>query len=174
MTEPGLPDSAFVVLALLREGDTHGYDLQKLVHSRGFRLWTRLRRSAIYNALSQLEHDELIARLPAGDDPDRKAYAITQRGVARLQSEGIRHLSDPAHARNEIDLGIYALPFLTKAAAAEALATSLGNLRARREFLSERLRWCREHDLRLPALAFERPLLALDAEIEWLGRVASD
>lgn len=163
-----------MVLALLREGDTHGYDIQKLVHSRGFRLWTRLRKSAIYNALHQLERDGLISiQVTVVRRRERKMYRTTERGTAMLRSEGIRHLSEPAHPHNEIDLGIYTLPFLTKDEAEQALAGGLQTLRARREFLSERLAWCRARELDLPALAFERPLLALEAEIEWLERVSA-
>lgn len=175
MTDPPLADSGFLVLALLAEGDTHGYDIVKLVDNRGFRLWTRLQRSTIYNTLTQLENDGLISvRVTAGEGADRKVYRITGAGTARLRAEGVRHLADPAHPRNEIDLGIYALPFLTKDEANHALAVCLDNLRVRREFLRERLAWCRENDLQLPGLAFERPLLALDAEIRWLERVTTE
>jgi DNA-binding PadR family transcriptional regulator len=172
MTEALLPDSAFLVLALLAEGETHGYEIQRLVHDRGFRFWTRIQRSSIYNALVQLERDGLIsAHLRAGEGPDRKVYRITKRGSARLRAEGQRHLADPAHPRSELDLGIYALPFLAKKDALEGMEECLDHLRARRGFLEERLAWCRSNELRVPALAFERPLLVLDAEIRWLEQV---
>jgi DNA-binding PadR family transcriptional regulator len=173
MDEQSLPDSGFLVLALLAEGETHGYEIQRLVHNRGFRFWTRLQRSSIYNALSLLEKEGLISvHMTAGEGPDRKVYRITKSGEARLRMEGMRHLSDPAHPRSEIDLGIYALPFLPKAQATKAFTECLGHLRARRAFLEERLEWCRARKLRIPALAFERPLLVLDAEIAWVERVA--
>lgn len=173
MRHQALPDSCFLVLALLAEGETHGYDIQKLVHNRGFRFWTRIQRSSIYNALSLLEKRGLIAvQLSAGEGPDRKVYRITKKGNAKLQADGIRHLSDPGHPRSEIDLGIYALPFLPRANAKLAFDACLKRLQVRRAFLSERLSWCRERGLGIPALAFERPLLALDAEISWLERAA--
>jgi DNA-binding PadR family transcriptional regulator len=175
MEEQSIPDSGFLVLALLAEGETHGYEIQRLVHNRGFRFWTKLQRSSIYNALTLLERQGLIsAHVTAGEGPDRKVYRITKSGTARLRMEGARHLSDPAHPRSEIDLGIYALPFLSKAQATKAFAECLGHMRARRAFLKERLAWCRARKLRVPALAFERPLLALDAEIGWLERVAQE
>ena len=52
------------------------------------------------------------------------------------------------------------------------------NLRASaacwRSFLAERLEWCRERKLKIPALAFERPLIVLDVEIGWLEQVVRD
>jgi len=167
-----LPDSSFVVLALVAEGEAHGYELLRLVHERGFRFWTKVRRSSIYNALASLEHEGLISvDLRPGEGPDRKVYKITKRGSARLAAEAARHLAAPSHPNSEIDLGIYALPFISPAQAGRSFKECETYLRTRRAFLAERLAWCRENGLALPALAFERPLLVLDAELAWLERV---
>jgi DNA-binding PadR family transcriptional regulator len=104
-----LPDSAFVVLALVAEGDAHGYEIQRLAHNRGFRFWTKLQRSSIYNALVLLEKQRLItAHVRAGEGPDRKVYRITPQGRAQLRAEAVRHLGAPDHPRSEIDLGLRA------------------------------------------------------------------
>jgi PadR family transcriptional regulator, regulatory protein PadR len=166
-----LSDSSFVVLALLAEGECHGYELRKLVHNRGFSFWTRLQRTSIYNALVKLAEQGLIAvRTESGGGPQKKIYRLTEEGRLRLEQEGLMHLSAPAHPRNEVDLGIYALPFLREDVG-EALLEGLEHLQRRRTFLEERLRFCREHQLTLPALAFERPLLELEAEITWFEKV---
>lgn len=170
--EKTLPDSAFVVLALVAEGETHGYNIQRIVHDRGFQFWTSLKRSSAYNALVILEEEGLIRseRLP-GEGPDKKVYHITEAGKKKLVEDGSRHLSFPANAKSEIDLGIYVIPLLPKKIARESLAQSVRHLNARKMFLEERLKWCRERKLELPALAFERPLLLLMAEINWLKKV---
>jgi DNA-binding PadR family transcriptional regulator len=170
-----LPDSAFVVLGLIAEGETHGYNIQKVVHNRGFQFWTSLKRSSAYNALVLLEEDGLIKseKLP-GEGPEKKVYHITDAGKQRLVEDGVKHLSSPANAKSEIDLGIYVLPLLPKKNAREGLSRCLEHLNARKGFLEERLRWCKDRKLALPALAFERPLLVLKAEIEWLKRVKDE
>ncbi|MGE0527754.1 MAG: PadR family transcriptional regulator [Bdellovibrionales bacterium] len=170
-----LPDSAFVVLALIAEGETHGYNIQKMVHDRGFQFWTNLKRSSTYNALSLLEKEGLISsETAAGEGPDRKVYSITAVGKRRLAEEGATHLATPAPPKSEIDLGLYVLPFLPASATPEVMAQCLSHLEQRRDFLRERLNWCQSHDLYVPALAFERPLLLLETEIRWLKKVAKD
>lgn len=70
-----------------------------------------------------------------------------------------------------IDLGIYCLPFLARDEAHTAITGCIARLEQREAFLLERLAWCGERGLTLPALAFERPLLALQAELAWLRRL---
>src|SRR5688500_9056198 len=96
-----LSDSAFVVLALLAEGPAHGYDLRKKAHERGFHFWTRLERTAIYNALQTLEGAALIsARTQKGGGRPRRVYHLTAKGKRTLEGEGLRHLSSPSHPRH--------------------------------------------------------------------------
>lgn len=170
-----LPDSAFVVLAVLAERPMHGYDLQKVVHDRGFLFWTQLRRSSSYKALQLLERHGLVAaRIEAGAGPSRHVYTITERGIEHLHAEGLRKLAKPGHPRSEVDLAIYALPFLPRDEALAAFRDCREHLDLRAEFLRERLQWCRARGLRMPALSFERPLVALEAEIKWLDRLVTE
>lgn len=170
-----LPDSAFVVLVVLAERPMHGYDLQKVIHNRGFQFWTQVRRSSSYKALQVLERNGLItARTESGAGPSRHVYSITERGIEELHKEGLRKLAAPGHPRSEIDLAIYALPMLPRDRALTALRQSRTYLEARAGFLRERLQWCTDRGLRLPALSFERPLAALEAELNWLDRLATE
>lgn len=169
-----LSDSAFVVLALLAEAPAHGYDLRKKVLERGFQFWTRLERTAIYNALLTLERQSLVtARSEKGTGRPRKVYRLTARGHRTLRNEGLRHLASPLHPRHELDLGLYALPFLPPQEGRAALDHYMKDLEGRRAFLRERHQWCLARGLTLPALAFERPLLALESEMTWLQRVVA-
>ncbi len=102
-----LPDSCYIVLAILSEGKVHGYTLEKMVFNRGFRFWTQLGRSSIYNSLQMLEKSGLVkTELQDAGGPTRKVFAITKAGLQRLKKEGFKQLAEPAHWRSEIDLGI--------------------------------------------------------------------
>jgi DNA-binding PadR family transcriptional regulator len=163
------PDSCFIVLSILSEGEVHGYDLEKMVFNRGFRFWTQLGRSSIYNSLRMLEKSGLVkTKLQEGGGPTRKVFAITKPGLQTLKKEGYKHLANPAHWRSEIDLGIYALPLLDQPDRQKAISETLERLQERVEFINERLKWCRDRKLELPALTFERTAVMLEAEIQWL------
>lgn len=167
-----LPDSSYVVLAILSEGKVHGYELEKLVFNRGFRFWTQLGRSSIYNSLKMLEKSGLVkTELMEGEGPTKKVFSITKPGLQRLKKEGYQHLANPAHWRSEIDLGIYALPLLNETEREKAISETLAHLQERLEYIHERLNWCRDRNLELPALTFERTSIMLAAEIQWLKKV---
>ncbi len=167
-----LPDAPFLVLAMLAEQPAHGYQLERLVWNRGFRYWAALKRSSIYHALKRLEQHGLVtASLEEGSAAPRKVYTITDLGRETLTDETRLHLSTPDHPFTELDLGIYALPFVGREQALQALAAGRATLAGRLGFLQERLAWCRQQDLPLVALSFERPLLVLEAEIAWLDRL---
>lgn len=148
------PMPCFIVLALLSEGEIHGYDLEKTVFNRGFRFWTQLGRSSIYNSLKLLEKSGLVkTHLSEGGGPARKVFSITKAGWQRLKREGCQHLTAPSHWRSEIDLGFYALPLLTRSEERGALDESLEFLEERLAYIEERLQWCDERKLDLPALS---------------------
>lgn len=167
-----LPDSCFIVLALLSEGDIHGYELEKQVFNRGFRFWAQLGRSSIYNSLRMLEKSGLVkSRSKEGGGPNRKVFSVTKAGLQRLRKEGYKHLASPSHWRSELDLGLYALPLFDVEEGRKAFTETLGCLENRLKFIRERLKWCRDRELELPALSFERTATMLEAEIEWLKGV---
>jgi len=166
-----LSDPAFVIFALLAEEEAHGYKVQSVVRERGFRFWTDLGRTSIYNTLAWLERQGLVsARSESASGPARKVYSPTRKGHQVLRENARRRLSRPAHPRNEIDLGLYGLPWLGEEGL-KALDESVAYLEQRATFLGERLTWCRAREMHLPALAFERPLVALRAELDWLRRL---
>lgn len=168
-----LTPGAFVLLAILAERPAHGYHLRDTLHTRGFRFWVNLERSTLYTVLKKLEKQGLIAsHLEAGGGPARKVYALTDAGWEHFRSEARRFLSRPSHPRNDVDLGIYALNQMSPTEARKCLADAVAHLRERRAFLQAQLDWCRARDMFLPALAFERPLLSIDADITWLEKVS--
>ena len=140
-----LSASHFLVLALLAEGEAHGYKLERMAKQRGLRHWADVGRSSIYQALKQLEREGLASsRLAQGEGPSRKVYRITDLGSQVLSATARGYLAAPAPPRSDLDLGVYALPFLEPQEAKAALAEGRKHLQARADFLEERLAWCRE------------------------------
>jgi DNA-binding PadR family transcriptional regulator len=119
-----------------------------------------------------LEKQNLVfSRVSAGEGPDRKIYEVTPTGRKCLKGQIKQHLGFPGHAKSEVDLGIYALPFLSLAEGQETLNQCRTHLQRRREFLAERFRFCQKKKLGMPALAFERSLRLIDEELLWISEV---
>jgi DNA-binding PadR family transcriptional regulator len=73
------------VLTLLAESPAHGYDLARAMEERGL-VPGSMPRGRIYAVLATLEEEGAVrgAHEAGADGPDRKRYAITARGRARL------------------------------------------------------------------------------------------
>ncbi|MCA9406869.1 MAG: helix-turn-helix transcriptional regulator [Candidatus Omnitrophica bacterium] len=170
-----IPISALIVLSLLGERKMHGYDIEKMIWNRGFKYWTDIGKTSIYNSLKILEEKKLVSSITEqGGGPTRKVFEITNLGRATLKAQGTSFLSNPRNPRHDMDLGVYILPFLTERQRVEALKAGIKRLEDRREFLKERLNWCRNQKLLYPALSFERPLAAIEAEIKWLKKLLAE
>jgi DNA-binding PadR family transcriptional regulator len=75
------------LLGLLEPTPQHGY-LLKQAYDRRFAHDRPLRFGQVYATLARLERDGLatVVGVEAGEGPDRKTYAITQRGVSEVES----------------------------------------------------------------------------------------
>jgi PadR family transcriptional regulator PadR len=77
-----------LILALLEEGDRHGYEIGKLIEARSQgRLHFRI--GSLYPVLCRLEDRALIKGrwVEAGTGPRRRYYHLTAKGRKFLQSE---------------------------------------------------------------------------------------
>lgn len=75
-----------VLLALLAEAPSHGYELKNQFDATVGKLWP-LQQAQVYNNLRLLEKDGLIAldtRIEQENLPDRKNYRLTDAGAAEL------------------------------------------------------------------------------------------
>jgi DNA-binding PadR family transcriptional regulator len=68
----------FALLALLAQGETHGYELKLRFERSTGGLWP-LNVGQVYDALRKLERDGLVIPAPDADD-ERRPYALTPRG----------------------------------------------------------------------------------------------
>jgi DNA-binding PadR family transcriptional regulator len=102
MTDRPLQEPSFLILTALAAGPQHGYgmigDVERISGGR-----VRLRAGTLYAALDRLTAEGLVA---AGaeevvDGRNRRYYALTDAGAARLAAEAarLRVLADAAAAR---------------------------------------------------------------------------
>lgn len=77
---------ALAVLAVLTEGDRHGYALAQRITELGL---APVRGGALYPVLGRLESDGFVESLwQAGDGgPGKKVYSLTETGRRRLDTE---------------------------------------------------------------------------------------
>lgn len=164
-----MPVTAYLVLTLLAEGDAHGYELQRLVHERGLRFWTDIQRSSVYAALKRLEgQGHVRGDLSQGAGPPRKVFAITETGRGAMRDAARVFLAAPRHPRNEVDLGILALPFLDLDEARALVRDGIELLAQREAFVTHQLKWCEERGLELPSMNFDRPMRSIATDRAWL------
>jgi len=157
-----------VVLAMLAKEPSHGYDLRARLRQALGPLGDGLNAGQIYVTLGRLERSGLVVSehsegLP--DRPDRKVYALTAAGQARVAS-WVAEVSWPKPDLTEFHLKLVA-------AASAGLADPLSLVDAqRRELL------CRLRDAQLAAMAepsgsdagllLEGIVLRLQADVRWL------
>ena len=77
------------VLAILTEGDRHGYALAQRLADHGL---SGVRGGALYLVLGRLEADGVISAAwrPGEGGPGRKVYSVTGSGRARLAADELR------------------------------------------------------------------------------------
>jgi DNA-binding PadR family transcriptional regulator len=90
------------LLGLLEDHPRHGYELKQL-HDRLFGGGRELRFGQVYASLSRLLRDGLVIvdSVERDEGPDRKVYAITSRGVARLEEWLLDPIDPTIYLRSE-------------------------------------------------------------------------
>ncbi len=167
---------AAMILAILSEGEKHGYELLREMEERGLLRWSRVSRVSVYKNLARLEGQGCLTswREKDGNMPERVVYGITTEGENRLREMLFDLCSSREPLRMDYAVGAAFIHLLGKEEALEALGQ-------RREFLRAQLkRLTREREM-LEGVGGgtmdtvrEREIAAYREELRWLERVASD
>ena len=77
----------YPILALLADGQGHGYELKQAFDKQFGAIWPPINVGQIYNTLSSLERDGLVTseEVPQRGAPPRKVYELTGEGRAALE-----------------------------------------------------------------------------------------
>lgn len=77
-----------MVLGLLNQGYRYGHELDKVVEERKMRLWTKMTRASMYQALTRLEKKGWVESSTEKNSkmPERKVYILTEAGNEALKN----------------------------------------------------------------------------------------
>ena len=152
------------LLGLLEDHPRHGYELKHL-HDRLFGGGGELRFGQVYASLSRLLRDGLVVvdSVERDEGPDRKLYAITPRGVARLE-EWLLDPIDPASYLRSEQFTKIVLALLSGRSAEEILDLQRAtHLRTMRELTNRKTKG----DV-ADALTSDFALFHLEADLRWI------
>ncbi|OAN41226.1 PadR family transcriptional regulator [Microbacterium sp. H83] len=171
-----LTPMAVMVLALLREGDMHPYEMVRLMRARRDERLLAITNGTLYHTVGRLQRAELVDEVGIdreGNRPERTTYTLTDAGRDALLGWLRREL---ASIDRPTDFRI-ALAEAHNLERPEVVA----HLRTRRTALDEAhaqhrdgLRGARDKAVPEQVLVeFERQEVLLDAELRWLDSLLS-
>ncbi|HET6791276.1 MAG TPA: PadR family transcriptional regulator [Actinomycetota bacterium] len=152
------------LLGLLEERPRHGYELKHL-YDRLFPNGRELRFGQVYASLSRLLRDGFVVvdAVEREEGPDRKRYAITSDGVARLE-EWLLEPVDPRSSLQSTQFTKVVLALLSGRPAEEILdAQRSAHLKTMRELTRKKT----SGDVG-DALASDFALFHLEADLRWI------
>ncbi|MEM6794888.1 MAG: PadR family transcriptional regulator [Acidobacteriota bacterium] len=144
----------------------HGYGLKSSFESSTGGAW-RLNAGQVYTTLSRLERDGLVASSEAKDEPERRAWSITERGQ-RVLADWYDTAVDDRSSRDELVIKV-----LVALASGEQDMSRV--LQTQRSATMRRLQRYTRHKMDAPGepelaglLMLDAMILRAESEIRWL------
>lgn len=160
-----------MVLALLREGDMHPYEMVRLMRSRRDERLLAITNGTLYHTVGRLQREGLIDEVGIdrdGNRPERTTYTLTDAGVDALVEWLRRELSvidRPAEFRIALaEAHNLERPDVIDCLRARRAALDEGHVMHRDGLIGARATAVPEQVL----VEFERQEVLLDAELRWL------
>jgi DNA-binding PadR family transcriptional regulator len=94
-----------LILGILSEQPRHGYNIEKVILSRGMRKWTDIGFSSIYYILERLETKKFVTS-DETKGKKRKQYSITDMGITALRNHTIKLISERMPANTHFMTGL--------------------------------------------------------------------
>jgi DNA-binding PadR family transcriptional regulator len=165
------------VLALLREGAMHPYQMQVLLRERHKDEILALKKGSLYHAINRLVRDELIevgATSRDGRRPERTTYRITTAGRDELIGVLNEIISAPRRESSEFMAAMSFLVHLTPLEALARLMERSQKLEAEIGAVSAGVQAASARVLRINLIESEYLLAMLRAELAWVRTLADD
>ncbi len=161
---------AVMILALLREGDMHPYEMMRLLTERRGNRLLRLQKGTFYHQVAALERDGLIAEAGVkreGNRPERTLYTIRPEGMAAVATWVRAHLGTGSVAA-DFPVALAESHNLERDEVCALLGVRLDALRTERDDVSRTLRAAEaRHVDRQYTIELERVRALLDADVSW-------
>ena len=111
-----LSPSNLAVLLILSEGSMYGYQINKIIETRGMDHWVDLKFSTVYKSLDELNKKGLIIgkKEVIGVKTAKKIYSMTDEGKKILVHQIKLALTNPPHSKEMFDLGLAGIYHLSK------------------------------------------------------------
>jgi DNA-binding PadR family transcriptional regulator len=155
-----------IVLALLGTGLRYGFEMEDFARRTNMRQWAKIGMSTIYKALKDLELEGSITAETEESDkgPDRKSYALTDRGRARMIELVAEALASGTPVYSERIAGLVFAPLMELEPASRAISASVAALE-RNEALLARSAGAKGMDsIGLAVVEFYRTVFAAERE----------
>ncbi len=165
------------VLALLREGPMHPYQMQSLLRLRHKDEILALKRGSLYHAIGRLVRDELITAKSTsrnGRRPERTTYAITAAGRKEFTRILRNIIAVPRRESSEFMAAMSFLVHLTPAEALPRLDERAQHLENEIALRSAGVSAASAHVLRINLVESEYLIAMLKAELAWVRSLISE
>jgi DNA-binding PadR family transcriptional regulator len=165
------------VLALLREGPMHPYQMQRLLRMRHKDEILALKRGSLYHAIARLLKASLIAIEATGRNgrrPERTTYRLTDAGQQALLDNLRNMISAPRRESSEFMAAISFLVFLSANEAEEGLEERVRILEGEIAARTGGLARAGEFLPRIHLIESEYLVTMLKAELDWVRKLAED
>ncbi|MBS1905085.1 MAG: PadR family transcriptional regulator [Actinobacteria bacterium] len=172
MKDPALTPLGAMVLALLREGDMHTYEMARLLRARRDDRIVPISNGTLYHTVARLHGQGLLEEVGVdrdGNRPERTTYAVTPAGAEAVR-EWVRRELGGSRRQTSFRVALAEAHNLDRAEAVDLLTQRLTLLRQELETVGGALDGAATREV--PEQYLLEPIrhrLMLEAEIDWLG-----
>ena len=157
-----------IILGIVAEQPTHGYDINKVLEIRNVRKWADIGFSSIYYVLDKLESKKLVTS-DTSSGKEQKKYSITNLGKSTLTGQSASFIANRYPAYTHLMTGLAASGSLR-------YDELLSNLKERLKLLQSdlvNLKIAQERSGSVnnqARMLFELSIALLKAEISWIKK----
>ncbi len=160
-----------IVLALIGTGLRYGFEMEDFARRTHMRQWAKIGMSTIYKALKDLEREgSITVKTEEGDKgPERKSYALTQLGRARMIDLIDEALASDTPVYSQRIAGLVFAPLMDLEQVRRAISASVMALERNDALLAESAKAAGMDSIGLAVVEYYRAVYV--AEREAMGKV---